>query len=54
MRAFLEEAETRFQALLTAYQPEQVFARAANAVSRRAQQRQPHHRPLTSTAGEPA
>jgi putative phage-type endonuclease len=31
VRAFLEETETRLQALLTAYEPERVFAQAAEA-----------------------
>ena len=50
VRAFLEETEARLQALLTAYEPEQTFAMAAaNAVSGRAQPRQPHHHPVSST-----
>ena len=52
VRVFLEETEARLQALLTAYEPEAMFAKAANAVSGRAQQRQPHHHPVSSTADE--
>jgi putative phage-type endonuclease len=48
VRAFLEETTARLQALLTAYEPERVFAQAANAVSGRAQRRRPHHTPVTS------
>ena len=50
VRVFLEEANARLQALLTAYEPEQTFARAAAiAMPGRAQSRQPHHTPVPST-----
>jgi hypothetical protein len=49
VRAFLEETEARLQALLTAYEPERTFAKAAaNARPGRAQPRQPHHTPASS------
>jgi putative phage-type endonuclease len=49
VRAFLEETDARFQALLTAYEPERTFAKAAaNARSGRAQSRQPHQPPASS------
>jgi putative phage-type endonuclease len=49
VRVFLQETEARFQALLTAYEPEQTFAKAANTVSGRAKRGQPHHHPVNST-----
>jgi YqaJ-like recombinase protein len=40
VRVFLEETQSRLQALLTAYEPERTFTKAAaNAVARRAQSR---------------
>jgi hypothetical protein len=48
VRLFLEETDARLQALLTAYEPERVFAETANAVSERVQPGQPYHLPVSA------